>query len=139
MPKFLLIALLESSKSTTVTITSSLRFLYIFGRSGPLWDGRKVECFFLLLCTTTLHNGAEVFLKLFVCLTLHWCTLCTNPILIALYKVKHVPNARHYNPRFVYFLSTFWSLFMYCDLWAYVWLLFKRVSNQKRVIVVHLR
>ena len=29
---------------------------------------------------------------------------------------------RHYNPRFVYFLPTFWSSFMYCDLWPYVWL-----------------
>ena len=31
----------------------------------------------------------------------------------------------HYNPRFVYFSLTFWSSFMYCDLWSYVWLVFK--------------
>ena len=35
------------------------------------------------------------------------------------------PYARHYNPRFVYFLPTFWSSFMYCDLWPYVWFKFK--------------
>ena len=31
---------------------------------------------------------------------------------------------RHYNPRFVYFLPTFWNSFMYCYLWPYVWLEF---------------
>ena len=31
----------------------------------------------------------------------------------------------HYNPRFAYFLPTFWSSFMYCDLWPYVWLVYK--------------
>ena len=47
------------------------------------------------------------------------------------FKVEHsyyvylLPYARHYNPRFVYFSSTFWSSFMYCDLWPYVWLVFK--------------
>ena len=38
---------------------------------------------------------------------------------------KQIPYARHYKPRFVYFLPTFWSSFMYCDLWPYVWLVFK--------------
>ena len=37
----------------------------------------------------------------------------------------HLPYARHYNPRFVYFLPTFWRSLMYCDLWPYVWLVFK--------------
>ena len=37
----------------------------------------------------------------------------------------YIPYACHYNPRFVYFLPTFWSSFMYCDLWPYVWLVFK--------------
>ena len=32
---------------------------------------------------------------------------------------------RHYNMLFVYLLPTFWSLFKYCDLWPYVWLVFK--------------
>ena len=36
-----------------------------------------------------------------------------------------IPYARHYNPQFVYFLPTFWSSFMYSDLWPYVWLVFK--------------
>ena len=36
-----------------------------------------------------------------------------------------IPYARHYDPRFVYFLLTFWSSFMYCDIWPYVWLVFK--------------
>ena len=34
-----------------------------------------------------------------------------------------LPYARHYKPRLVYFLPTFWSSFMYCDLWPYVWLI----------------
>ena len=33
----------------------------------------------------------------------------------------YLPYARHYNPRFVYFLPTFWKSFIYCDLWPYVW------------------
>ena len=37
----------------------------------------------------------------------------------------HIPYARHYNPRFVYLLPTFWSSFKYCDLWLYVWLVLK--------------
>ena len=37
----------------------------------------------------------------------------------------NIPYARHYNPRFVYFLPTFWGSFMYCDLSPYVWLVFK--------------
>ena len=32
---------------------------------------------------------------------------------------------RHYNPGFVYFLPTFCSSFMYCDIWSYVRLVFK--------------
>ena len=40
---------------------------------------------------------------------------------------KALPHAHYYNPRFVYFLSTFLSSFRYCDLWPYVWLVFKRV------------
>ena len=38
---------------------------------------------------------------------------------------RYIPYACHYNPWFVYFLPTFWSSFMYCDLWPYVWLVFK--------------
>ena len=33
----------------------------------------------------------------------------------------HLPYARQYNPRFVYFLPTFWSSLMYCDLWLVAW------------------
>ena len=40
-------------------------------------------------------------------------------------QLQCIPYARHYNPRFVYFLPTSWSSFMYCDLWPYVWLVFK--------------
>ena len=36
-----------------------------------------------------------------------------------------IPYVRHYNPRFVYFLPTFQSSYMYCVLWSYVWLVFK--------------
>ena len=36
-----------------------------------------------------------------------------------------VQYARHYKPRFVYFLHIFRNSFMYCDLWPYVWLVFK--------------
>ena len=32
------------------------------------------------------------------------------------WEYMHLPYARHYNPRFVYFLPTFWSSFMYFDL-----------------------
>ena len=39
------------------------------------------------------------------------------------YIYIYIPYARHYNPRFVYFLSIFRSSFMYCDLWPYVWLI----------------
>ena len=45
--------------------------------------------------------------------------------LFSIYFSFHIPYARHYNPRFVYFLPPFWSSFMYCDLWPYVWLVFK--------------
>jgi hypothetical protein len=43
----------------------------------------------------------------------------------------YVPYARHYNPRFVYFLPTFWSQKMlfqgafFLKFWPYVWLVFK--------------
>ena len=32
---------------------------------------------------------------------------------------EYIPYARHYKPRLVYFLPTFRSAFMYCDLWPY--------------------
>ena len=44
---------------------------------------------------------------------------------------KWLPYARHYNPRFVYFLPTFWSpktFFQgafFLKFWPYVWLVFK--------------
>ena len=40
-------------------------------------------------------------------------------------KFHCIPYARPYNLRFVYFLLTFWISFMHCDLWPYVWLVFK--------------
>ena len=40
-------------------------------------------------------------------------------------ELPNLPYARHDNPQFVYFLPTFWSSFMNCDLWIYVWLVFK--------------
>ena len=42
-----------------------------------------------------------------------------------------IPYERHYNPRFVYFLPTFWSSFMYCELWPYLWLVFKSGFQSK--------
>ena len=48
-----------------------------------------------------------------------------------------IPYACHYNPQFVYFLPTFWSSFMYCYLWPYVWLAFKSGNNQEGVIMAH--
>ena len=47
----------------------------------------------------------------------------------------YIPYARHYNPRFVYILPLFWSSFMNCDLWPYVWLVFK---SGKWSNIVHL-
>ena len=41
------------------------------------------------------------------------------------YVVFYIPYARHYKPRLVYFLPHFQRPFMYCDLWSYVWLVFK--------------
>ena len=41
------------------------------------------------------------------------------------HKSFQVLYAPHYNPLFVDFSPIFWSSFMYCDLWPYVWLLFK--------------
>ena len=40
-------------------------------------------------------------------------------------KVFWIPYARQYNLRFAYFLPSFRSSFMYCDLRPYVWLVFK--------------
>ena len=40
-------------------------------------------------------------------------------------QMNELPYTRHYNPQFVYFFPTFWSSFMYCDLWPYVWLVLK--------------
>ena len=45
--------------------------------------------------------------------------------------LTYLPYARHYNPRFVYFLPTFWSpktFFQgafFLKFWPYVWLVFK--------------
>ena len=44
---------------------------------------------------------------------------------------QQLPYARHYNPRFVYFLPTFWSTktffqwAFFLKFWPYVWLVFK--------------
>ena len=46
-------------------------------------------------------------------------------------KCKYILYARHYNPRFVYFLPTFWSSktffqgAFFLKIWPYVWLVFK--------------
>ena len=49
-----------------------------------------------------------------------------------------VPYACHYNPRFVYFLPTFWSSFMYCDIWPYVWLVFKSGLQWRASVLKHI-
>ena len=43
-----------------------------------------------------------------------------NPLPFQTIYIVLLPYARHYNPRFVYFLPTFWSSFMYCDLWPHI-------------------
>ena len=50
-------------------------------------------------------------------------------------NILQLPYARHYNPRFVYFLPIFFFFFMYCDLWPYVCM----VSIQERVIAARVR
>ena len=37
----------------------------------------------------------------------------------------------HYNPKFVYFYLLFLKLIMNCDLWPYVWLVFKSGFNSR--------
>ena len=44
-----------------------------------------------------------------------------------------IPYACQYNPRFVYFLPTYWSSFMYCDLWPCM------DSIQEQFIVAYLQ
>ena len=56
---------------------------------------------------------------------LNWAMLFDKSPSLLLLQLTWLPYARQYNPRFVYFLPTFWSSFMYCDLWPYVWLVFK--------------
>ena len=53
--------------------------------------------------------------------------------------IEGIPYAHHYNLRCVYFLLTFWSSFMYCDIWPYVWLVLKSGFRQERVIVARVR
>ena len=70
------------------------------GRTGGKWNASF--SYYVPLHTQWSRGIFEAF-----CLFDTALVYLTNPILIALYKVKHVPNARHYNLRFVYFLSTF--------------------------------
>ena len=57
----------------------------------------------------------------------------------------HIPYARHYNPRFVFFLPTFESpktVFQgafFLKFWPYVRLVFKSGSNQERVMMARVR
>ena len=44
---------------------------------------------------------------------------------------KYLLYARHYNPKFVYFYLLFLKLIMNCDLWPYVWLVFKSGFNSR--------
>ena len=48
-----------------------------------------------------------------ICTLLH---IYTHRTFFAGTHGNHIPYAPNYIPRFVYFLPTFWSSFMYCDL-----------------------
>ena len=47
--------------------------------------------------------------------TMERCSRLTNDRNLTYTQIQ-LQHSLHYNPRFVYFLPTFWSSFMYCDL-----------------------
>jgi hypothetical protein len=63
------------------------------------------------------------FLNLFLYVFTSQVFIQIGILVIPMYRTRAIITRD--NPRFVYFLPTFWSSFIYCDLWSYVWLVFK--------------